>query len=151
MSADATTITTQCHEGRRRYSLTCQTLKTEVLSRRGVSTHSDSFALSRLSQEASIHPTGRYVTKPIIFAAMLPLPVMALATVLFPSSRIEPVHLFVGFGIWFFCWVVFGAHRDVCFWIYTRDGTDVVRIVGQAGQQEQLQSFVRRVRSAFAS
>ena len=145
MSADPITITTQCSEGRRRYSLAARTLKAEVLSRRGECIHSDSFHLSELSDEFSIHPTGSYVTKPVIFAALSLMPVVVFVPVLLPSSRIGPVHLFVGFGVWFFCWVVFGARRDVCFWIYTRDGRDVVRVVGQTGQQEQLQSFVRRV------
>jgi hypothetical protein len=73
------------------------------------------------------------------------MPVVVLVPVLIPSSQIQPWHLFVGFGVWFFCWVVFGARRDVCFWIYTRDGKDIVRVVGRTGQQEQLHGFVRRV------
>lgn len=145
MSTDAITITTLCHGGRRRYSLSPRTLKTEVLSRRGESVHADSCRLSRLSDEYSIHPTGSYVTKPVICAAMSLMPVVVLVPVLLPSLRVEPWHLFLGFGVWFFCWVVFGAHRDVCFWIYTRDGRDVVRVVGRSEQQEQLHSFVRRV------
>ncbi|SRR6266568_5155206 len=145
MSPASITITTQCHEGSRRYSLTPATLKTEVVSRRGESIHSDTVRLSELSDEFSIHPTGSYVTKPVLFAALSLMPIVVLVPVLLPSSGIEPLHLFIAFGIWFFCWVAFGSRRDVCFWIYTRDGRDVVRLAGQARQQEQLQSFVRGV------
>jgi hypothetical protein len=74
------------------------------------------------------------------------MPIVGLVPILFPSSRIEPPHLFIGFGIWFFCWVAFGSRRDVCFWIHTRDGKDIVRVVGQTGQWKQLQTFVRHVR-----
>src|ERR1043166_6198174 len=111
MSADSIMITTQCHEGRRRYSLTPRTLKTEVLSRRGESIHSDSFRLAQLSDEFSIHPTGSYVTKPVIIAALSLMPVVVLVPVLLPSSQIQPWHLFVGFGVWFFCWVVFRSEE----------------------------------------
>jgi hypothetical protein len=145
MNANSITITTECHEGRRRYLLTSDTLKTEVLSPEGESVHSDSVSLSQLSDEISIHPTGSYVTKPLLFAALSLMPVVVIMPVLLPSSRIQPVHLFIGFGVWFFSWVVFGARRDVCFWIYTRDGKDVVRVVGRSRQQEQLHGFVRRV------
>lgn len=145
MSTTSITITTQCQEGRRRYSLTPASLKTEVVSRRGESIHEDSVPLSELSDEFSIHPTGSYVSKPALLAALSLMPIVVLAPVLFPSSRIEPLHLFIAFSVWFFCWVVFGSRRDVCFWIYTRDAKDVIRLVGQTRQQEQLQSFVRRV------
>jgi hypothetical protein len=144
MSAASPAITTQCHDGLRRYSLSSATLKTEVVSRRGESIHSESVRLSELSDEFSIQTTGSYVTKPVLLAALSLMPVVLLPVVL-PSLRVEPVYLFIAFGLWFFCWVVFGSRRDVCFWIYKRDEKDVIRVVGETRQREQLQSFVRCV------
>jgi hypothetical protein len=138
-------ITTRSHEGRRRYSLMPEVLKTEVLSRNGVSIFSSRTDLADLSDEFSVHSSGSYVNKSVMVIALLPLLFVVLLPLLVPSLPIESLHLFIGFAVWFFCWVVFGSHRDVCFWIYTRNGKDVLKLVGRSTQQEQLQSFVREV------
>jgi hypothetical protein len=145
MCNDSITITTQAKGSHRRYSLTSDTLKIEVVSRRGESISSSNVQLSQLSEKFSVESTGSYLTTPVLFAALSMLPVVVLVPELFPSSRIDTVYLSLGFGVWFLCWVAFGACRDVCFHIHVPNCRETLELVGRTGQQEQLQSFVRRV------
>lgn len=138
-------IITSSHEGRRRYTLTLKSLQIETLSLRGTTKFTTRIPLSKLSDEYSAHPTGSYVTKPVMFVTIAPMFALVLVPIFLPSSRLEPIHLVAIYLFWFMCCVVFGSRRDVSFWIYTRGEKDVIEVVGLLREKERLQQFVRKI------